>query len=209
MLLVIDNYDSFTYNLVHYCQQLGQQVVVKKNDAIDIAGIRTLAPDQILISPGPCAPDQAGISLQVVAEFAGRIPMLGVCMGHQCIAQHFGANIVRAPAPMHGKNSLIHHHGEGVFAGIPSPFNATRYHSLMVDPETLPDCLSVTAWTEQAGQQVIMGLKHRDLPIEGVQFHPEAWLTENGLSLLRNFFTFNQHLDLFDQFKTRKTFPAD
>lgn len=189
MLLIIDNYDSFTYNLVHYCQQLGQDVVVKENDVITIAGVRALAPDHILISPGPCTPNQAGISLQVIAHFVGKIPILGVCLGHQCIAQYFGAKIIRAPQPVHGKNSLVYHNQQGVFCDMPDALSVTRYHSLIIDPGTLPDCLNVTAWTMHAKQKIIMGIRHANLAIEGVQFHPEAHLTEHGLRLLRNFFS--------------------
>ncbi|CAN5140943.1 aminodeoxychorismate/anthranilate synthase component II [soil metagenome] len=189
MLLMIDNYDSFTYNLVQYFGELGQAVDVVRNDAIDVAGIRELAPERIVISPGPCTPDQAGVSLAVLSELSGGVPILGVCLGHQALGQGFGGRVVRAKTIMHGKTSPIHHTGQGVFAGLPSPFLATRYHSLVVERESLPDCLEITAWTEdEAGNfDEIMGLRHRTLPVEGVQFHPESILTEHGHAMLRNF----------------------
>ncbi len=189
MLLMIDNYDSFTYNLVQYFGELGQTVDVVRNDAIDIAGIRQLAPERIVISPGPCTPDQAGVSLAVLSELSGRVPILGVCLGHQALGQGFGGRVVRAKTIMHGKTSPIHHSGQGVFAGLPSPFLATRYHSLVVERDSLPDCLEITAWTQdEAGNfDEIMGLRHRSLPVEGVQFHPESILTEHGHAMLRNF----------------------
>ncbi|HUC92975.1 MAG TPA: aminodeoxychorismate/anthranilate synthase component II [Paenibacillus sp.] len=184
MILVIDNYDSFTYNLVQYLGELGEEIVVKRNDEIDLKGIEELAPDHILISPGPCSPNEAGISLALIEHFKGKVPIFGVCLGHQAIGQAFGGEVVRADNLMHGKTSEMHHGGKGVFTGIPSPFTATRYHSLIVKKDTLPDCLEITAETE-AGE--IMGLRHKEFPIEGVQFHPESIITENGLTLLRNF----------------------
>ncbi len=189
MILVIDNYDSFTYNLVQYLAELGAEVQVKRNDAISIEQIRALAPSHLLISPGPCTPNEAGISLQVVSELGGEIPLLGVCLGHQAIGQAYGGEVVRARQVMHGKTSPMHHRGQGVFAGLPQPFEATRYHSLIVAEDSLPEVLEVTAWTEHAdgSRDEIMGLKHKHLPIEGVQFHPESILTRDGKSLLRNF----------------------
>jgi anthranilate synthase component 2 len=184
MLLVIDNYDSFTYNLVQYLGELGEEVVVRRNDEIDLAGVEALAPEHIVISPGPCTPNEAGISVPLIQAFAGRVPILGVCLGHQAIGQAFGGRIVHARALMHGKTSLIHHKGVGVFAGLPSPFTATRYHSLVIERESLPDCLEITAWTEDGE---IMGVRHRTLPVEGVQFHPESILTEYGHEMLANF----------------------
>lgn len=189
MLLMIDNYDSFTWNLVQYFGELGQEVKVVRNDALDVAGIRALAPAAIVISPGPGTPDDAGVSLDLLRELGGGIPVLGVCLGHQAIGQVFGGRVGRARAIMHGKTSPIHHDGRGVFAGLPSPFEATRYHSLVVERESLPECLEVSAWTEHADGSVdeIMGLRHRAWPIEGVQFHPESILTRHGHDLLRNF----------------------
>ena len=189
MLLLIDNYDSFTYNLAQYLGELGQSVRVERNDALDLAGIAEIAPQRIVISPGPCTPNEAGISMDVIRTFAGKIPILGVCLGHQAIGQVFGGKVVRAKAIMHGKTSPIRHRGQGVFAGLPDPFEATRYHSLVVEPSSLPDCLEVTAWTEHAdgSRADIMGLRHRTLPIEGVQFHPESILTQHGHAMLRNF----------------------
>ena len=189
MLLVIDNYDSFTYNLVQYLAELGADVRVFRNDAIDVAGIRSMRPSQIVISPGPCTPNEAGVSLQVVQQLGPQIPLLGVCLGHQAIGQAFGGEVVRARQVMHGKTSPIHHAGAGVFTGLDSPLQATRYHSLIVAQDSLPDCLEVTAWTERDNgeRDEIMGLRHRDLPIEGVQFHPESILTLAGKQLLRNF----------------------
>ena len=189
MLLMIDNYDSFTWNVVQYLGELGADVVVHRNDEIDVAAIRALAPEQIVISPGPCTPNEAGISMQVIEAFAGRIPILGICLGHQAIGQVFGGRVVRARAVMHGKTSLIHHGSAGVFHDLPQPFEATRYHSLVVERDSLPDCLEITAWTELPGGgfDEIMGLRHRDLPVEGVQFHPESILTRSGHDLLRNF----------------------
>ncbi|USD37909.1 MULTISPECIES: aminodeoxychorismate/anthranilate synthase component II [Ferrimonas] len=194
MLLMLDNYDSFTYNLVQYFQQLGQQVVVRRNDQTCLAEIEALAPDYLVISPGPCSPNEAGLSLALVRHFAGRIPILGVCLGHQTIAQHLGARVVRAHTVMHGKTSLINHNGRGVFQGLNQPLRVTRYHSLVVDPASLPECLTVTAWCDNAaGEQEIMGFRHRQLPLEGVQFHPESILTEQGLTLLNNFLKQNSH----------------
>ncbi|OOF29342.1 anthranilate synthase component II [Salinivibrio sp. IB872] len=188
MLLIIDNYDSFTYNLYQYFCQLGVDVCVKRNDELAIADIEAMEPSHLVISPGPCTPNEAGISLEVIRHFAGQIPILGVCLGHQSIAQVFGASVIRANAVMHGKTSLVEHDHQGVFNRLPSPFTVTRYHSLVVDPQTLSDCLTVTATTtEPDGRQIIMGLKHRTLPIEGVQFHPESILTEHGHDLLANF----------------------
>jgi len=183
-VLVIDNYDSFVYNLVQELGELGAEPTVFRNDEIDLAGIRTAAPELVLISPGPGRPESAGISMEVVAELGGAIPILGVCLGHQSIGQVFGGDVVPAPVLMHGKTSAIHHDGKGVFAGLPDPFVATRYHSLVVEPSTVPDVLEVTATTTDG---VIMGLRHRELPIEGVQFHPESILTPSGPSLLANF----------------------
>jgi len=183
-VLVIDNYDSFVYNLVQELGELGAEPTVFRNDEIDLAGIRTAAPELVLISPGPGRPESAGISMEVVAELGGEIPILGVCLGHQSIGQVFGGDVVPAPVLMHGKTSAIHHDGKGVFAGLPDPFVATRYHSLVVEPSTVPDVLEVTATTTDG---VIMGLRHRELPIEGVQFHPESILTPSGPSLLANF----------------------
>ncbi len=189
MILMIDNYDSFTYNLVQYLGELGAKVKTVRNDEITTAGIRQLAPDGIVISPGPCTPDDAGICLEVVAELGESIPILGVCLGHQCIGQVFGGQVVRADKVMHGKTSMMFHRGEGVFAGLPQPFVATRYHSLVLRKDSVPDCLEVTAWTEKpdGGIEEIMGIKHNRLPIEGVQFHPESILTRVGHDLLKNF----------------------
>jgi anthranilate synthase/aminodeoxychorismate synthase-like glutamine amidotransferase len=184
MLLVIDNYDSFTYNLVQYLGELGAEVEVYRNDRITVAEIRDLAPSHVVISPGPCTPNEAGISVPVVRELGGEIPLLGVCLGHQSIAQAFGGRIVRAATLMHGKTSLIHHDGRGLFAGLPNPFEATRYHSLVAERASLPECLAVTAHSDDGE---IMGLRHRTLAIEGVQFHPESILTAVGKDLLRNF----------------------
>jgi len=186
MLLVIDNYDSFTYNLVHYLRELGAEVTVCRNDKIDVARARALAPEAIVLSPGPCDPDRAGICLEIVSSCSPRIPILGVCLGHQAIAQAYGARIARAPLPMHGKLSRIRHTGEGVFRNIPNAFEATRYHSLTVDPQTVPNCLAVTATTSDG---VIMGIMHREYPVHGVQFHPESIASEHGHALLRNFLT--------------------
>lgn len=184
MILVIDNYDSFTFNLVQYLGELGERVIVKRNDEIDLAGIERLAPDHILISPGPCTPNEAGISLSLIDRFKGEIPILGVCLGHQSIGQAFGGEVVRAERLMHGKTSEIYHDGKTIFSGIPSPYTATRYHSLIVKRDTLPDCLEISAETAEGE---IMGLRHKEYPIEGVQFHPESIITEHGLTLLHNF----------------------
>ncbi|MGJ8688203.1 MAG: aminodeoxychorismate/anthranilate synthase component II [Gammaproteobacteria bacterium] len=189
MLLMIDNYDSFTYNIVQYLGELGADVQVFRNDAISIAQIEALAPEKIVISPGPCTPNEAGISVACIEHFAGKIPILGICLGHQSIGQAFGGQIVRAGKVMHGKLSPMHHAGVGVFAGLDNPFTATRYHSLVIDKATLPDCLEVTAWTERedGSMDEIMGVRHRTLAIEGVQFHPESILSEHGHQLLKNF----------------------
>ena len=189
MLLMIDNYDSFTYNVVQYLCELGADVVVHRNDEITLPEIEALDPQFIVISPGPCTPTEAGISMDVVRSFGGRIPLLGVCLGHQCIGAVFGGDVVRARQVMHGKTSMIHHTGAGVFDNLPMPFEATRYHSLIVARDTLPDCLEVTAWTQHddGNFDEIMGLRHRSLAIEGVQFHPESILTRCGHDLLRNF----------------------
>ena len=184
MILLIDNYDSFTFNLVHYLGELGASCVVRRNDALTPAEAIALAPEAIVLSPGPCSPNEAGICLDLIAASAGRIPLLGVCLGHQAIGQAFGGKVIRAPAPMHGKVSAMHHDGSGVFAGLPNPFNATRYHSLTVDPASLPPALIANAHTQDG---VIMGLRHATLPIHGVQFHPESIASEHGHALLRNF----------------------
>ena len=188
MVLMVDNYDSFTFNLVQYLQELGEEVKVVRNDELDVAGIAALAPERIVISPGPCTPNEAGVSLAVLEQLGARIPIFGVCLGHQSLGQAFGGRVVRAGRIMHGKTSMIHHTGRGVFAGLPSPFEATRYHSLVVERSSLPECLEVTAWTENPDGSVeeIMGLRHRSLPVEGVQFHPESILTQHGHDLLRN-----------------------
>ena len=189
MLLVIDNYDSFTWNLVQYLQALGAEVRVERNDALSVADVAALAPERIVISPGPCTPDEAGISLEVVRALGARIPILGVCLGHQAIGQAYGGRVVRAGRIMHGKVSPIRHGGQGVFAGLPDGYEATRYHSLVVEQSSLPDCLEVTAWTEHddGSREEIMGLRHRRHPVQGVQFHPESILTEHGHALLENF----------------------
>ena len=188
MILMIDNYDSFTYNIVQYLSELGGDVEVVRNDEITLDEISTAAPSKIVISPGPCSPNEAGISLSVVERFAGNIPILGVCLGHQSIGQAFGGDVIRAEEVMHGKLSPIHHTGMGVFAGLPNPFEATRYHSLIVDEQTLPDCLEVTAWTEKEGQRhEIMGFRHKTMDVEGIQFHPESIMTQTGHQLLGNF----------------------
>ncbi len=188
MLLMIDNYDSFTWNVVQYLGELGVEVEVFRNDEISLEWIAELRPRQIVISPGPCTPDEAGISLALVERFAGEIPILGICLGHQSIGQQFGGRIVRAGRVMHGKLSEIHHTGAGVFEGLPSPFTATRYHSLVIEAGSLPDCLEVTAWTEIGGErEEIMGVRHRQFDVEGVQFHPESIVSEHGHALLKNF----------------------
>jgi len=184
MLLMIDNYDSFTYNLVQYLGELGEEVKVARNDEITLAQIDALRPARIVISPGPCTPNEAGVSVPVVRQFAGKIPILGVCLGHQSIGQAFGGRIVHAMQLMHGKVSPIHHHQGGVFRGLPDPLTATRYHSLVIERSSLPSCLEVTAWTDDGE---IMGVRHRELAVEGVQFHPESVLTEHGHELLANF----------------------
>lgn len=184
MILVIDNYDSFTYNLVQYLGEIGQEVTVHRNDEINLAGIEDMHPDHILISPGPCTPNEAGISLSLIDQFKGRIPILGVCLGHQAIGQAFGGDVIRAERLMHGKTSPIYHDGKTLFEGLPSPFTATRYHSLIVKSETLPDCLEISARTEEGE---IMALRHKEYPIEGVQFHPESIITDHGHQMLRNF----------------------
>ena len=184
MILVIDNYDSFTYNLVQYLGELGAELVVYRNDQISLEEIDDMAPEKIVISPGPCTPNEAGISVALVQHFAGKIPILGVCLGHQSIGQAFGGKIVGAPTIMHGKVSEIHHRGDSIFEGLPEPFIATRYHSLIVERDSLPDCLEVTAETDDG---VIMGLRHRDMAVDGVQFHPESILTDEGKNLLQNF----------------------
>jgi anthranilate synthase component 2 len=184
MLLMIDNYDSFTYNLVQYFGELGEAVRVYRNDAITLKEIAAMKPDHLVISPGPCSPREAGISVAAIREFAGKIPILGVCLGHQSIGDAFGGEVVHAKTMMHGKLSAIHHAGQGVFKGLPNPLTATRYHSLAIRRETLPDCLEVTAWTDDGE---IMGVRHKTLAVEGVQFHPESIMTERGHDLLRNF----------------------
>jgi len=184
MLLMIDNYDSFTYNLVQYLGELGEEVKVVRNDDLGVDAIEQLAPERIVLSPGPCTPNEAGVSLAVIERFKGRVPILGVCLGHQAIGQAFGGKVVRAKTLMHGKVSRVHHSGEGVFRGLPTPYDATRYHSLAIERASCPDELEVTAWTEDGE---IMGVRHRSLPVEGVQFHPESILTQHGHALLRNF----------------------
>ena len=186
MLLMIDNYDSFTYNLVQYFGELGEDVKVVRNDEMTVDEIAALKPDRIVLSPGPCTPNEAGVSLEVIRRFAGKIPILGVCLGHQAIGQAFGGKVVHAKTLMHGKVSPVFHAGKGVFSGLPSPYQATRYHSLAIEPASCPPELEVTAWTEDGE---IMGVRHRSLPVEGVQFHPESILTEHGHDLLRNFLT--------------------
>ena len=189
MLLMIDNYDSFTYNLVQYFGQLGQEVEVYRNDKITAAQAEKLAPDYIVISPGPCTPDKAGISIAIIEHFRDKLPLLGVCLGHQSIGQAFGGRIIRADAIMHGKTSEIYHNNTGVFSGLQTPFTATRYHSLVIQKDSLPDCLEITAWTqnENGGIDEIMGLRHRQFLVTGVQFHPESILTSYGHELLKNF----------------------
>jgi anthranilate synthase component 2 len=189
MLLMIDNYDSFTYNVVQYLGELKADVKVVRNDEISVEQIRELAPEKIVISPGPCTPNQAGISMEVIRSFAGTVPIMGICLGHQSIGQVFGAQVVRAHRVMHGKTSPIYHRGQGVFKDLRSPFQATRYHSLVVARDSVPDCLEITAWTQTESGEVdeIMGLRHRSLAVEGVQFHPESILSEHGHDLLRNF----------------------
>jgi anthranilate synthase component 2 len=191
MLLMIDNYDSFTYNLVQYLGELGEAVQVFRNDQITPAEIAELRPQRIVLSPGPCTPNEAGVSLAAIERFAGEIPIFGVCLGHQSIGQAFGGHIVRAGQVMHGKTSEVYHNGQGVFADLPNPFTVVRYHSLVIDQATVPDCLEITAWTQTPDGEIdeIMGVRHKTLPVEGVQFHPESILTEHGHALLRNFLT--------------------
>lgn len=188
-VVMIDNYDSFTYNLVQYFGELGADVTVVRNDQITVDEITALAPDKIVISPGPCTPKEAGVSVEAISKFAGRYPILGVCLGHQSIGYAFGGNIIHAKSIMHGKTSQVYHRNEGVFKGVSNPFTATRYHSLVIEQSTLPDCLEVTAWTQDSNGHIdeIMGVRHKTLDIEGVQFHPESILTEHGHDLLRNF----------------------
>jgi anthranilate synthase/aminodeoxychorismate synthase-like glutamine amidotransferase len=194
MILVIDNYDSFTYNLVHYLGEMGEEILVFRNDKITLEDIGRMSPEMIVISPGPCTPKEAGISVEVIREFGGKIPILGVCLGHQSIGYAFGGKIVRAKRLLHGKTSLIYHDGKGIYSGLPNPFEATRYHSLVVDRDSLPCELEVTAWTDE---DEIMGIRHREYPIEGVQFHPESILTRHGKDLLKNFLRisreYNEH----------------
>lgn len=189
MILMIDNYDSFTYNLVQYLGELGADVKVVRNDEITIEEIAALAPEKIVISPGPCTPTEAGVSVDTIKTFAGKIPLLGVCLGHQSIGQALGGKVIRAPYVMHGKTSQVYHNNTGVFTGLKNPFQATRYHSLVIEKESIPDCLEITAWTqnEDGSMGEIMGVKHKTLAVEGVQFHPESILTEHGHDLLRNF----------------------
>lgn len=189
MILMIDNFDSFTFNLVQYLGELGAEVVVKRNDEVTIADIEAMAPERIMISPGPCTPNEAGISMDVIKHFAGKLPILGVCLGHQSIGQVYGGKIGHASKIMHGKTSPMHHAGKGVFAGLPSPYEATRYHSLVIEKDSLPDCLEMTCWTETEDGELdeVMGVRHKELAIEGVQFHPESILTEHGHALLKNF----------------------
>ena len=188
-VLMIDNYDSFTYNIVQYLQELGAEVLVHRNDQITLEQIEEIAPDRLVISPGPCTPNEAGISMSAIKHFAGKLPILGVCLGHQSMGQVFGGKVVRARQVMHGKTSPIYHEGKGVFTGLPSPFTATRYHSLVVEKASLPDCFEITAWTQRddGSMDEIMGLRHKTLDVEGVQFHPESILTEHGHAMLKNF----------------------
>jgi anthranilate synthase/aminodeoxychorismate synthase-like glutamine amidotransferase len=188
MLVIIDNYDSFTYNLVQYFGELGAEMKIFRNDTVTVDEVRAMSPSHICISPGPCTPNEAGISMELIREMGSRVPVLGVCLGHQSIGQVYGGDVVRAGRLMHGKTSMIHHAGASVFAGMPEPFEATRYHSLIVKRETLPDCLEITAWTDEGE---IMGLRHKELPVHGVQFHPESILTQDGRRMLRNFLGFS------------------
>ncbi len=196
-VLMIDNYDSFTYNLVQYLQELGAEVLVHRNDQISIDQIEALNPDRLMISPGPCTPNEAGISIAAIQHFAGKLPILGVCLGHQSIGQAFGGKVVRARQVMHGKTSPIYHSGVGIFRNLPSPYTATRYHSLVVEKDSLPDCLEMTAWTcnEDGSVDEVMGMRHKTLPIEGVQYHPESILSEHGHALLENFLNNEQQGD--------------
>lgn len=189
MLVMIDNYDSFTYNLVQYLGELGEEIKVFRNDQIELADIEALNPRRIVVSPGPCTPNEAGISIEAIKAFAGRVPVLGVCLGHQSIGQAFGGRIVHAREIMHGKTSMIHHKNTGVFAGLDNPFEATRYHSLVIEKTSVPDCLEITAWTQTPEGELdeIMGVRHKQLAVEGVQFHPESILTKHGHDLLKNF----------------------
>ena len=189
MLVMIDNYDSFTYNLVQYLAELGEDVHVFRNDEIELDALKAMEPDQIVISPGPCTPNEAGISLEVIERFAGQVPILGVCLGHQSIGQAYGGKIIHAKQIMHGKTSMVHHNSKGVFAGLSNPFEATRYHSLVIAPDSLPSCLEITAWTEDENGELdeIMGVRHKTDCVEGVQFHPESILSQHGHDLLRNF----------------------
>lgn len=189
MLLMIDNYDSFTYNIVQYLGELGQQVEVYRNDQIDLETIETLNPEYLVVSPGPCTPTEAGVSVEAIKKFAGQIPIMGVCLGHQSIGQAFGGNIIRAKEVMHGKTSPVYHKDSGMFAGLPNPVQVTRYHSLVIEQDSLPECLEVTAWTqnEDGNLDEIMGVRHKELAIEGVQFHPESILTDQGHQMLKNF----------------------
>ena len=188
MLVMIDNYDSFTFNLVQYFGELGADVKVFRNDQITVKEIEAMAPDHLVISPGPCTPNEAGISVEAITTFAGKLPILGVCLGHQSIGQAFGGKIIHAGEIMHGKTSPVFHSDTGVFSDLSNPFNATRYHSLVIEPSSLPDCLEITAWTEQDGEmEEIMGVRHKTLDIQGVQFHPESILTEHGHQMLKNF----------------------
>jgi len=187
LILMIDNYDSFTFNLVQYLGELGETLEVKRNDSISIRDIEELGPNFLMVSPGPCSPNEAGISLRAIEEFAGKIPIFGVCLGHQSIAQVFGGDVVQAERLMHGKTSLMHHDGKTIFEGLPNPFPATRYHSLIVKRETLPECFEISAWTKEGE---IMAIRHRELPVEGVQFHPESIMTTAGKQLLQNFVSF-------------------
>jgi anthranilate synthase component 2 len=196
-VLMIDNYDSFTYNLVQYLQELGAEVLVHRNDQISLEEIEALYPDRLMISPGPCTPNEAGISIAAIKHFAGKLPILGVCLGHQSIGQAFGGQVVRARQVMHGKTSPIYHSGQGVFRDLPSPYTATRYHSLVVEKDSLPDCLEVTAWTlkDDGSVDEVMGMRHKTLPIEGVQYHPESILSEHGHALLENFLKHDEQGD--------------
>lgn len=189
MMIMIDNYDSFTYNLVQYLGELGADVQVHRNDQISLAQIEQLKPERIMISPGPCTPNESGVSMEVIRRYAGKLPILGVCLGHQCIGQVFGGKIVHARQIMHGKTSMIYHTAQGVFKGLENPYEATRYHSLVIEKDSLPDCLQVTAWTQHEDGSVdeIMGVRHKEMAIEGVQFHPESILTQHGHALLKNF----------------------